>query len=241
MGLALLSSRKDTLVTPEGPSSGAGRSTTTGADGKSDDQRTDSTGRREGISHCGGEGIENPSIDGALEDGPLGYIIPSQVCGVRLSGTNNSDGTLEVVTRPASGAPGGFTVRPEGVENVSIVEVDGDGPFGGLRPKAGREGTAGEGVRLSVIVESRVWRMDPTTDSVCEGVEARQGDGDGTVHGRCIGSAIETEKGPEPRLNGMRGVDAGEWGPNWVVTGVKGEEESDRVGGMEGTMMGGHG
>jgi hypothetical protein len=121
----------------------------------------------------GGDGIENPSIDGALEGGLFGYIMPSHVCGVWLSDTNNSDRTLEVVTRPAREAQRGFTVRPEGVQNVSNVGLEGDGPFGSVRPNAGSEGTAGEGVRLSVMVESWVRRTDSTTDSVCEGVEVR--------------------------------------------------------------------
>ena len=56
-------------------------------------------------------------------------------------------------------------IGPEGVEKVSIVDVDGEGPLGGMEPKGGSEGTAGEGVRLSVIGESWVQRIDPTTDS----------------------------------------------------------------------------
>jgi hypothetical protein len=43
---------------------------------------------------------------------------------------------------------------PEGVENVSIVDVDGEGPLSDTRPKAGSEGISGDGVLLSVIVES---------------------------------------------------------------------------------------
>jgi hypothetical protein len=222
MRLALLSSCEDILVRP---SPVAGRSTTTGAVGKSDDQRTESTGRRGGSSTRGGEAIDNPSIDGAVDEGPLGYIILSQFCGIWLSATNGSDRTLEVGTRPARSALGGPTVKPEGVENVSIVEVGGDEPFGRVPRKDGGEGTIGdsEGVRLSVIVERWVRRMDPTTDSVCEGgVGTRQGGA--TVRARWGGSTIGIERGPEWRSNGMRGVRGPFTSLNW---GVMGEEGSD--------------
>jgi hypothetical protein len=57
----------------------------------------------------------------------------------------------------------------EGVENVSIEDVDGEGPFAGVRPNAGGGGIADDGDVLSVIVESRLLCIDPTTDSVWEG------------------------------------------------------------------------
>ncbi|KAI0296505.1 hypothetical protein B0F90DRAFT_1033470 [Multifurca ochricompacta] len=179
MGLELLSTSEDTLVTQEEPPSGAGRSTTTGADGKSDDQRTVSAERGGGIStRGGGEGIENPSSDDGLDDGSLGYIVPCQACGIGPLGTINSGrGT------------GGFTIRPEGVENVSIEDVDGDDPLGGVRPKDGMVRTPDEGVRHSVIVERWVRRIDPTTDSVSDGA----GCGDVTAGGTCGGSMMGTE------------------------------------------------
>jgi hypothetical protein len=77
-----------------------------------------------------------------------------QVSRVGSLGTIKSRGTLRDGMRPGRGTPGGPTLMPEGVENVSIVDVDGDGPLSGVRPKAGSEGISGEGVRLSVIVES---------------------------------------------------------------------------------------
>ena len=57
----------------------------------------------------------------------------------------------------------------EGVENVSIEDVDGDGPFAGVQPNAGGDGTVDDGEVLSVIGDNDVLRKDPTTDSVCEG------------------------------------------------------------------------
>jgi len=110
----------------------------------------------------GGEGIENPSKDDALENGSLGYLVSIHIGSL---GTTNSDCTLEGGTRPFRDAPGGPMIGPEGVEKVSIVDVDGEGPLGGMEPKAGSGGTAGEGVRLSVIGESCVQRIDSTTDS----------------------------------------------------------------------------
>jgi hypothetical protein len=102
-------------------------------------------------------------MDDALDDVSLGYITSIQVCRVGSLGTIKSPGTLRDVRRPGRGPP---TFGPEGVENVSVVDVDGDGPLSGVRPKAGSGGIAGEGVRLSVIVERRVRRIEPTTDSV---------------------------------------------------------------------------
>ena len=57
----------------------------------------------------------------------------------------------------------------EGVENVSIEDVDGDGPFAGVWPNARGGGTVDDGEVLSVIGDNDVLRIDPTTDSVCEG------------------------------------------------------------------------
>jgi hypothetical protein len=48
----------------------------------------------------------------------------------------------------------------EGVENVSIEDVDGEGPFAGVRPNAGGGGIADDGDVLSVIVESRLLCID---------------------------------------------------------------------------------
>ena len=70
------------------------------------------------------------------------------------------------------GTVGGFrtTRGREGVENVSIEDVEGEGPFAGVRPNAGGGGTADDDWEVrSVIGESEVLRIDPTTDSVCEG------------------------------------------------------------------------
>jgi hypothetical protein len=59
--------------------------------------------------------------------------------------------------------------RREGVENVSIEDVYGDGLFAGVRPNAGGGCTVDHGEVFSVIRESDVLHIDPTTDSVCKG------------------------------------------------------------------------
>lgn len=68
---------------------------------------------------------------------------------------------------------------------LSIEDVDGEGPFAGLGPNAGGGGTTDDGDVLS-IREGDVLRVDPTTDSVCEGdiVGAEGGTGliGGEVH-----------------------------------------------------------
>jgi hypothetical protein len=132
----MVSSNEDTLAR-------SGGGTSTGAEGKSDDQRMASTERLGGISTRGGED--------ALEDGSLRFIMSNKDCRVGSIGTARSDRTLEVVIR--LGLRGG-AIWPEGVEIVSIVDVDGDGPPRGVQPNAGSGGTAGEGVRLSLIGES---------------------------------------------------------------------------------------
>jgi hypothetical protein len=48
---------------------------------------------------------------------------------------------------------GAFVMTRGGVETVPIEDVDGDGPFAGVRPKAGGGGTADDGEVLSVIGE----------------------------------------------------------------------------------------
>ncbi len=143
----MVSSNEDTLAR-------SGGGTSIGAEGKSDDQRMASTERLGGISTRGGED--------ALEDGSLRFIMSSKDCRVGSLGTARSDRTLEVVPRLARGALRGGAIEPEGVVIVSIVDVDGDGPLRGVRPNTG---TAGEGVRLSLIGESWEWRKEPTTDS----------------------------------------------------------------------------
>ena len=64
------------------------------------------------------------------------------------------------------------TREREGVENGSIEDVVGDGPFAGVRPNAGEV--------LSVMGDNGILRKDPTTDSVCEGDSTwlRGGEGD---------------------------------------------------------------
>ena len=57
-------------------------------------------------------------------------------------------------------------IAPEGVDSVSTVDVDGDGPPFGVRLKAGGKGTVGEDVQLSSIGESWVRYKELTTDSV---------------------------------------------------------------------------
>lgn len=60
---------------------------------------------------------------------------------------------------------GEFRTTRVDVENVSIEDVDGDGPFASVWPPS----TADDEEVHSVIGESEVLRIDPTTDSVCEG------------------------------------------------------------------------
>jgi len=145
----MVSSNEDTLAR-------SGGGTSTGAEGKSDDQRMASIERLGGISTREGED--------ALEDGSLRFIMSNRDCRVEPWGTARSDRTLEVVTRLACGGLRGGAIRLEGVGIVSIVDVDGDGPPRGVQPNAG-DGTTGEGVRLSLIGESWVRRKEPTTDS----------------------------------------------------------------------------
>jgi len=158
----MVSSNEDTLAR-------RGGGTSTGAEGKSDDQRMDSTERLGGISTRGGaKGLSNDQSTrggGTLEDGSLRFVMSSKDCRVGSLGAARSDRTLEVVKKLACGALGGGAIGPVGVEIVSIVDVDGDGPPRGVQPNAGSGGTAGEGVRLSLIGESWVRRKEPTTDS----------------------------------------------------------------------------
>jgi hypothetical protein len=109
----MVSSNEDTLAR-------SGGGTSTGAEGKSDDHRTASTERLGTISTRGDED--------ALEDGSPKFIMSSKDCRVGSLGTARSDRTLEVVTRLACGALMGGAIGPEGVEIVSIVDEDSDGP-----------------------------------------------------------------------------------------------------------------
>jgi hypothetical protein len=59
------------------------------------------------------------------------------------------------------------------VNVLSIEDADGEGPFAGVWPNAGGGGAADDGDVLSVIGESDVLCVDPTTDSVCEGGRRR--------------------------------------------------------------------
>jgi hypothetical protein len=152
-------STEDTLV--------RGGCMSTGAEGKSDDQRTVSTERLEGTSTTlGGEERREGTVEDGSMDGTLGYIMSRKACRIGSLGTTKSDRSLKVVPRLGCTTLGGTAIGPEGVENVSVGDVDGDGLPRCVRPKAGSGGNPGEGVRLSVIGESRVWRKEPTTDSV---------------------------------------------------------------------------
>ena len=74
----------------------------------------------------------------------------------------------------------------EGVENVSIEDVDGDGPFAGVQPNARGNNAVDDGEVLSVIRDNDILCKDPTTDSVCEG------DGTGSEEVRDVKSVAVT-------------------------------------------------
>lgn len=140
----------------------------------------------------------NSSMDDTIEE-DRGYI-PNQFGALCLEGATDSDRGAVDTENLLCGTVGGFRKMPEGVENVSIEDVDGDGPFAGARPKAG--GTAEDGEVLSVIGESDVLRIDPTTDSVCEGDKV--GRGGGNVPRGGGGCTMGGDKLGERRPNGMR-------------------------------------
>src|ERR1700761_6105000 len=89
-------------------------------------------------------------------------------CGTREGATDSDRGAAETENL-LGGTPGGFRTTREGVENVSVDDVDGDGPFAGVPPKAGSRGTADDWDVLSVRSDNVVPRIDSTTDSVCKG------------------------------------------------------------------------
>ena len=103
----------------------------------------------------------------------------SNRCGGICEGATDSDHGAVDTERLLGRKPGGFRTTREGVENVSIYDGDGDGPFAGLRLKADGGGTADDWDVLSVIGESDVLRIDQTTDSVCEGEKVRGNAGTG--------------------------------------------------------------
>jgi len=124
------------------------------------------------------------------------------------------------------GTLGGFRMTRVGVENVSTEDVDGEGPFVGVRPNAGGGGTAEDGEVLSVIGESDVLRIDPTTDSVCG--EAKVGGERGTGvrggEGRKLGGEMVDD-----RAGLMNGLGH----PYWPLIGTGlhgGRDGSDTVG-----------
>jgi hypothetical protein len=92
-----------------------------------------------------------------------------------------------------------------------------------VRPKGGGGGTADDWEVLSVIGESGVLRIDPTTDSVCEGdlVGGVAGTGVRGGEGRNVGADMVGEGGL--MSNGMR------YRPFTGLLG--GSEGSDTVGG----------
>jgi hypothetical protein len=107
----------------------------------------------------------------------------SQCSGICWPVVDSVRGAVDTEKRLWGMLPGGFKMTREGVENVSIEDVDGDGPLAGVRPNAGGGGTADDWEVLSVIGERRVLHIDPTTDSVCEGVIVRADMGTGLIGG----------------------------------------------------------
>ena len=103
------------------------------------------------------------------------------------------------------------------MENVSIEDVDGDGPFAGVRPNAGGGSMVDDGEVLSVIGDNDVLHKDPTTDSVCEGdgTGLRGGEGhkvggsDIIVGGGLMSNGVRYRYRPQMELlSGSDGSDA---------------------------------
>ena len=99
--------------------------------------------RLEEISTRGGKGIEKSVIESALEDGTLGYTLSINVCPVVSTDATKFGHTL------ACRASAGEAIAQEGVDDVSIADVDSDVPPLGVRPKAIGGGTVGEEVTFT--------------------------------------------------------------------------------------------
>ncbi len=92
------------------------------------------------------------------------YYIGGQSIGVGCSGVelarhagqrhHRFGGTQGLTSDSRCGTVGGFMMMPEGVEHDSIEDVDSDGPFAGVRPKARGGGTTDDGEVLLVIGKS---------------------------------------------------------------------------------------
>ena len=128
----------------------------------------------------------------------------SNHCGGTCEGATESDRAAVDTENLLGGTPGGFRTTREGVENVSVDEVAGDGPFAGVRPKAGGVGTADDWDVLSVIGDSEVLRIDPMTDSVCEGDNVRGEAGTGLRGGEGCKVGGDMVGGRGLRSNGLR-------------------------------------
>ena len=63
--------------------------------------------------------------------------------GRSCEGATDSDRGAVDIENLLVGTPGGFRTTRKGLENVSVdgVDGDGDGPFAGVRPKAGGRDT----------------------------------------------------------------------------------------------------
>jgi hypothetical protein len=90
----------------------------------------------------------------------------------------------------------------EGVEDISIEDVDGDGPFAGVRPKARGRGTVDDGKVRSVVGESVLLRIDTVTDSVYGGDIAGADGGTKLIGGKGLKVGRDNVGGPGLRSYG---------------------------------------
>lgn len=124
--------------------------------------------------------VKSSTVDAVGVGEGRGYTIPNQFGGICPGGTTSDRGAVDTENL-LCGTAGGFKMTREGVENVSIEDVDGDGPFAGVRPKAGGVGTADDGEVLSEIGESDLLGIDDSVEGdIVEGIRGtglRRGEG----------------------------------------------------------------
>ena len=95
-------------------------------------------------------------------------------------------------------------MKREGVECVSVDDVNGGGPFAGVRAEAGGVGNADDWNILWVIGESEVPCIDSMTDSTCKGDKGRGVAGAGLRGGKGCEVGGDMVGGRGLRSNGFR-------------------------------------